>query len=72
ESDKAKVLAQVPAGVRAMATAATLDEAAEIVRGYFDAGFGGVIFRNTMMRTPEAVSRAGELIESLRKEGAPA
>jgi len=30
------------------------------------------MFRNTMMRTPEAVSRAGELIASLRKEGAPA
>jgi F420-dependent oxidoreductase-like protein len=71
ESDKAKVLAQVPAAVRGMAMPATLDEAAELAHRYLDAGFGGIIFRNTMMRTPEAVARAGELIASLRKEGAP-
>jgi F420-dependent oxidoreductase-like protein len=72
EKDKAGVLEQVPAAVRGMATAATLDEAAEMLHRYLDAGFGGFIFRNTMMRTPEAVARAGELIASMRKEGAPA
>ena len=72
ESDKARVLAQIPEAVRGMAMPATLDEAAELVHRYLDAGFGGIMFRNTMMRTPEAVSRAGELIASLRKEGAPA
>jgi F420-dependent oxidoreductase-like protein len=71
ESDKARVLAQIPEAVRGMATPATLDEAAELVRRYLDAGFGGVFFRNTMMRTPEAVARAGELLTSLRTEGAP-
>ena len=72
ERDKAAVLEQIPAGVRGMAMAATLDEAADVVRRYLDAGFGGIILRNTMMRTPEAVARAAELISSIRKEGAPA
>jgi F420-dependent oxidoreductase-like protein len=72
ESDKARVLAQIPETVRGMAIPATLDEAAELVQGYLEAGFGGIMFRNTMMRAPEAVARAGELIASLRKEGAPA
>ena len=72
ESDKARVLAQIPEAVRGMAIPATLDEAAELVQGYLEAGFGGIMFRNTMMRAPEAVARAGELIASLRKEGAPA
>jgi F420-dependent oxidoreductase-like protein len=72
KSDKARVLKQVPVAVRAMAMPATLNEAADIVHGYLDAGFNGVIFRNTMLRTTEAVARAGELIASIRKEGAPA
>jgi F420-dependent oxidoreductase-like protein len=71
ESDKARVLAQIPEAVRGMAMAATLDEAAEMAHRYLEAGFGGIMFRNTMMRTPEAVARAGELIASVRKEGAP-
>jgi F420-dependent oxidoreductase-like protein len=70
ESDKARVLAQVPAAVRGMAVPATLDQAADTLHRYMDAGFGGFIFRNTMMRAPEAVSRAGELISAMRKEGA--
>ncbi|HJX68359.1 MAG TPA: LLM class F420-dependent oxidoreductase [Candidatus Limnocylindrales bacterium] len=70
ESDKARILAQIPEAVRGMAMPATLDEAAELAHRYLDAGFGGIMFRNTMMRTPEAVARAGELIASLRKEGA--
>jgi F420-dependent oxidoreductase-like protein len=72
ESDKARVLAQIPAAVRGMAIPATLDEAAELAQRYLEAGFGGIMFRNTMIRTPEAVARAGELIATLRKEGAPA
>jgi F420-dependent oxidoreductase-like protein len=71
ESDKARVLAQIPEAVRGMAMPVTLDEAAELAHRYLEAGFGGIMFRNTMMRTPEAVARAGELIASLRKEGAP-
>jgi len=72
ESDKARVIAQIPEAVRGMAIPATLDEAAELAQRYLEAGFGGIMFRNTMMRAPEAVARAGELIASLRKEGAPA
>ena len=72
ESDKASVLAQIPEAVRGMAIPATLDEAAELAQRYLEAGFGGIMFRNTMMRAPEDVARAGELIASLRKEGAPA
>ena len=72
ESDKARVVEQVPAAIRGMVMPATLDQAADTLHRYMDAGFGGFIFRNTMMRTPEAVARAGELIASMRTEGAPA
>ncbi len=72
ESDKAKVLAEIPAAIRAMATPATPAQAAEIVHRYLEAGFGGVMLRNTTMRTLEAVARAGELIALVRKEGAAA
>jgi F420-dependent oxidoreductase-like protein len=72
EKDKAAVMEQLPAGVRSMATPATLAEAVEIASRYLDAGFGGIVFRNTMMRTPEAVARAAEVISALRKEGAAA
>jgi hypothetical protein len=49
-----------------------LDEAAALLRRYIDAGFGGFIFRNALLRTPEAVGLVGELIAMMRSEGARA
>jgi alkanesulfonate monooxygenase SsuD/methylene tetrahydromethanopterin reductase-like flavin-dependent oxidoreductase (luciferase family) len=66
ESDKAAALARIPAERRGMLVPATVPEGADILRRYIDAGFGGFIFRNVTIRTPEAVARAGELIKLLR------
>ena len=44
----------------------TVDEAAEFLRPYLDAGFGGFTLNNPTLPTPEAIGRAGELIGILR------
>ncbi|HYU62259.1 MAG TPA: LLM class F420-dependent oxidoreductase [Verrucomicrobiae bacterium] len=44
----------------------TVDEAAEFLRPYLDAGFGGFTLNNPTLPTPEAIGRAGELIKMLR------
>jgi alkanesulfonate monooxygenase SsuD/methylene tetrahydromethanopterin reductase-like flavin-dependent oxidoreductase (luciferase family) len=51
---------------RAHVKPATPAEAAEALKPYLDAGFGGFIFRNTTMLTPESVALAGELIGLMR------
>jgi F420-dependent oxidoreductase-like protein len=72
EADKARVLERVPAERRAMVNPVLLDEGATILRRYIDAGFGGFIFRNAVIRTPEAVGLVGELIATMRSQGVPA
>ena len=72
ESDKARILEHVPEDRRAMVNPVLLDEAAALLRRYIDAGFGGFIFRNALLRTPEAVGLVGELIAMMRSEGARA
>jgi F420-dependent oxidoreductase-like protein len=49
--------------IRVMSTA---DEAAEFLRPYLDARFGGFTLNNPTLPTPEAIGRAGELIRILR------
>ena len=44
----------------------TVEEAAEFLRPYLDAGFGGFTLNNPTLPTPEAIGRAGELIGILR------
>jgi F420-dependent oxidoreductase-like protein len=44
----------------------TVDEAAEFLRPYLDAGFGGFTLNNPTLPTPEAIGRAGQLIRTLR------
>jgi F420-dependent oxidoreductase-like protein len=51
---------------RSQVKAATPAEAAEALQPYLEAGFGGFIFRNTTMLTPEAVGLAGELMRLMR------
>jgi F420-dependent oxidoreductase-like protein len=72
ERDKATALAQIPEDRRGMFTPATLSEAADILNRYIEAGFGGFIFRNVVIRSPEGVARVGELIKQLRPEGVTA
>jgi F420-dependent oxidoreductase-like protein len=66
EKDKAPLLASLPGPVRPSVRAETVAQAAETLRGYMDAGFGGFIFRNATSRTPEMVERVGELIGLMR------
>jgi F420-dependent oxidoreductase-like protein len=51
---------------RAIATTATVAQAAELVGTYLDAGFGGFTFNNNVLQTDEAIGLAGELIKVVR------
>jgi F420-dependent oxidoreductase-like protein len=66
ENEAKAVLERVPPQRRAMVQPATVEQAAEILRAYVDAGFTGFTFGNQTMRTPESVARAGELIALMR------
>jgi hypothetical protein len=43
-----------------------VEEAAEYLRPYLDAGFGGFTLNNPMLPTPERIAVAGDLIRMLR------
>jgi hypothetical protein len=49
-----------------MASIETVDQAAETIGQYMDAGFGGFTFGNVTLRTPEAIELAGELIKTVK------
>jgi F420-dependent oxidoreductase-like protein len=51
---------------RAMASIKTVEQAAETIGEYMDAGFGGFTFGNVTLRSPEAIALAGELIKSVK------
>jgi F420-dependent oxidoreductase-like protein len=53
---------RAPEGVPAV----TPEQAAETLRPYVDAGFGGFIFPNIYLKTPDAIGGAGELIGLMR------
>ncbi|HVS49427.1 MAG TPA: LLM class F420-dependent oxidoreductase [Candidatus Dormibacteraeota bacterium] len=57
---------------RAMATTATVPEAAEVIRKYMDAGFGGFTFNNNIYQTDESIALLGELIKAVRGSAVPA
>jgi len=69
ETDKqAKaIMDSLPAERRAMVrVVSSIDEAAEFLRPYLDAGFGGFTLNNPTLPTPDAIAHAGELIKVLR------
>ena len=39
------------------------EQMADALRPYLDAGFTGFTFNNSIYRTPEAISRVGELLQ---------
>jgi F420-dependent oxidoreductase-like protein len=57
---------------RAMATTATVPQAAELIGKYMDAGFGGFTFNNNVLQTDESIALAGELIKVVRGSAAAA
>jgi F420-dependent oxidoreductase-like protein len=69
ENDKqAKaIMDALPAERRAMVrVVSSIDEAAEFLRPYLDAGFAGFTLNNPTLPTPQAIAHAGELIKVLR------
>jgi F420-dependent oxidoreductase-like protein len=65
ETQATSVLERIPASRREMVRPATVEQAAEILGAFVDAGFGGFTFNSPTLPTPEAVARAGELIRLL-------
>jgi F420-dependent oxidoreductase-like protein len=69
ESDRQAraIMDALPEERRAMVrVVSNVDEAAEFLRPYVDAGFGGFTLNNPTLPTPEAIGRAGQLIKMLR------
>jgi F420-dependent oxidoreductase-like protein len=65
ERDGAAIMEKLPPERRAMSSIETVEQAAETVHKYQEAGFGGFTFGNVTLRTPEAIALAGELIKSV-------
>jgi F420-dependent oxidoreductase-like protein len=74
EDEKAgrALLERIPEERRPMIRVATPDQAAEILRPYIDAGFGGFTFNNPTFPTIESIGLAGELIKLVRGSGVAA
>ena len=70
EKDAAAILASVPAERRAMITPVTVQQAADAIGKYVDAGFGGFTFNNSVLPTDESIGLAGELIKIVRSSAA--
>jgi alkanesulfonate monooxygenase SsuD/methylene tetrahydromethanopterin reductase-like flavin-dependent oxidoreductase (luciferase family) len=66
DRDAKAVLDRIPPERRAMVTAGTPAEAAEMLRKYVDLGFGGFTISNQTLPTPESIGLAGELIRLMR------
>jgi F420-dependent oxidoreductase-like protein len=72
ERAKARALELVPEERRSMMQPVLVEEGAEILQRYLDAGFGGFVFRNAQVRTSEAIALVGELIGMMRGQEVPA
>ena len=66
EAEAAAALETISPDRRPGTTAATPEHAAEILGTYVDAGFGGFIFRNATLRTPESLGLVAEVIRLMR------
>ena len=66
EKDAAALMAGLTPERRAMAVTTTVQEAAELIGKYMDAGFGGFTFNNNVLQTDESIALAGELIKVVR------
>ena len=61
DADGEALLARLPPERRA-AVATTPEQGAEALRPYLEAGFTGFTFMDTVLRTPEAIGLAGEVL----------
>ncbi len=72
EVAKKRLADGLPPRLRQSVVPVLVDEGAEMLRPYMEAGFGGFMFRDVSIRTPEAVALAGELISRVRSTAAVA
>ncbi|HEX7263467.1 MAG TPA: LLM class F420-dependent oxidoreductase [Candidatus Dormibacteraeota bacterium] len=72
EKDAKAILEGLTPERRAIATVANLDQAAELIGKYIEAGFGGFTFNNNVYQTDESIALAGELIRVVRGSAIPA
>ena len=66
EAEAKPLLEKIPPERRPMIRALNVEQAAEFLRPYIDAGFGGFTLNNPTLPTVEAIGRAGELIKAVR------
>jgi alkanesulfonate monooxygenase SsuD/methylene tetrahydromethanopterin reductase-like flavin-dependent oxidoreductase (luciferase family) len=62
EAEAKAAVERIPPERRGHETAGTPEQAADALRPYLDAGFTGFTFRNIVLRTPDQVAVAGELL----------
>ena len=72
EKDAKALLDGMTAERRAMAITVDVQQAAEILSQYMDAGFGGFTFNNNVLQTKESIALAGELIKVVKGSAVPA
>ncbi len=72
EQQAKAVMDTLPPERRAITRTATVEQAAELLGPYLDAGFGGFTFNNPGLPTVEAIGLAGELIKTVRGSSVPA
>jgi F420-dependent oxidoreductase-like protein len=65
ERNKAQVLERLPPERRPYIKIGTPEEAAEALQPYLDVGFSGFTFNDNVLRTPEEIGLAGELLRLL-------
>ena len=70
EREGKALLERIPEQRRASFRAVTPEQGADFLQGYVDAGFGGFTFNNPTLPTPEAITRAGELIKLMNSKPA--
>ena len=62
EATAAAMLSHVPPERRAYVLGGTVEQAADALRPYLDAGFTGFTFNNNIYRTPEMIAPLGQLL----------
>ena len=72
EKDGAAIIAGLSPERRAMSTTVNVQQAAELIAKYVDAGFGGFTFNNNVLQTEDQIGLAGELIKVVRGSSVPA
>ena len=62
------LLERIPVERRPYVNVGTVDQAAEAIRPYIEAGFTGFTFNNNLYRTPEQIEQLGDLLRLVASE----